>query len=465
MDINIKIDLINTERVLLKMATYKSPNLFDENKKYLKTFFTQSELNELQEKYKRKNIKDENIKHFTDCYIQQVKKKFQGKRNRYRLNIYRSLTMDTKIKVLWGNCLTWLQKMPSESIGTIVTSPPYYNARKYSQWPTLKNYLDDMTVIIKECYRVLDNHRVFVFNISDVVGNDHMEDISCWGKRKIPLPAYFIKIFEDCGYRYLDDIIWDKKNQVQSSRHKNKSTPWPYYQYPINCYEHILIFQKNRLDNTKYPCSVCGSLNVKTNSYTYKGLRSWECKNNKCTRTAANRGKRFSRVTITKQDSRIRKEKQNIIPYEFVTSWRRDVHQMSPVIKIHSVIVTGPDGKKKRKKKNKLGHTAPFPPDIPRMAIHYYSYKGDIVLDPFAGSFTTAIEAQKMGRIGVGMELNKGLFGKCVRDHLTNKKCEFEEIDILDVGKTLRNWVMRLRIHSKPTINTKLITDTNIAMK
>ena len=34
-----------------------------------------------------------------------------------------------------------------------------------------------------------------------------MNKINAWNKRKIPLPAYFIQIFEDCGFTYIDDII------------------------------------------------------------------------------------------------------------------------------------------------------------------------------------------------------------------------------------------------------------------
>ncbi len=271
-----------------------------------------------------------------------------------------------------------------------------------------------MTDIIKECYRVLDNHRVFVFNISDVVDNDNLSDIKCWGERKIPLPSYFIKIFEDCGFTYVDDIIWDK-GEVQSSRHKNKSTPYPFYQYPINCYEHILIFHKHRLEKEiKYPCSICGSLNIKSNSYTYKGLRSWECCNPDCDRSDSNRGKRFSLKTIITQDEN--KQKQNIISGEFVDNWRRDIHKLTPVIKING------------KKENKLGHTAPFPFEIPEMAIRYYSYEGDIILDMFGGSFTTAIQAFKLNRIGVGIELRKDLFEECIKNNITNNNCQYTEI-------------------------------------
>ena len=43
----------------------------------------------------------------------------------------------------------------------MVTSPPYYNAREYSQWNNLNDYLNEMKEIIKECYRVIDNTRIF----------------------------------------------------------------------------------------------------------------------------------------------------------------------------------------------------------------------------------------------------------------------------------------------------------------
>ena len=359
--------------------------------------------------------KEENIYNFINSYRIIVKKLFNIENNFTNYNFYDKITKNNNIKVVWGNCLNLLKKMPSESVGHMVTSPPYYNARKYSVWKNLNEYLKDMTEIIKECYRVLDNHRMFVFNVSDVVGKDGIDRIKAFHKRKIPLPAYFIKIFEDCNFTFIDDIIWDK-GEVQSSRHKNGNKPYPFFQYPCNCYEHILIFRKSRLEkDIKYPCNNCGSLNVRTNSYTYKGLRSWECKNPKCKKSKANRGKRFSLKTIITQNPFLQKD--NKIPKQLIKDWRRDVHKLNPVIKINN------------KKKNKLGHTAPFPKSIPEMSIQYYSYKGDIVLDMFAGSFTSAIVAQKLGRIGLGFELRKDLFKECIINNLKKNKCKFEELE------------------------------------
>lgn len=52
----------------------------------------------------------------------------------------------------------------------------------------------------------------------------------------------------------------------------------------------------------------------------------------------------------------------------------------------------------------RVGHPAPFPVELPRRLIELYTYKGDLVLDPFIGSGTTAVAALKTGRHYVGFD-------------------------------------------------------------
>ena len=52
----------------------------------------------------------------------------------------------------------------------------------------------------------------------------------------------------------------------------------------------------------------------------------------------------------------------------------------------------------------RLGHPAPFPVELPRRLIQLYTYKGDVVLDPFLGAGTTAVAAVEAGRRYVGFE-------------------------------------------------------------
>ncbi|MDR3274708.1 MAG: site-specific DNA-methyltransferase [Endomicrobium sp.] len=90
-----------------------------------------------------------------------------------------------------------------------------------------------------------------------------------------------------------------------------------------------------------------------------------------------------------------RQYKRYAIEQEFIKKWRRDIIKINPVIKINS------------KGENKLGHTAPFPIEIPEMAIRLFSYSNEIVLDPFGGSFTSVIAAKQFGKVGIGIEVIK----------------------------------------------------------
>ncbi len=90
---------------------------------------------------------------------------------------------------------------------------------------------------------------------------------------------------------------------------------------------------------------------------------------------------------------------------DFIKNWRRDIVKIKPVFKINN------------KGENVLGHSAPYPVEIPNMAIKYFSFPGDLVLDPFAGSFTTCISAKNLGRVGIGCEINQEMY----RDAIISK--------------------------------------------
>jgi DNA modification methylase len=53
-----------------------------------------------------------------------------------------------------------------------------------------------------------------------------------------------------------------------------------------------------------------------------------------------------------------------------------------------------------------VGHSAVFPDELPRMCLEHFSKEGDLVLDPFMGSGTTAKICDKMNRRWIGFELN-----------------------------------------------------------
>ena len=55
----------------------------------------------------------------------------------------------------------------------------------------------------------------------------------------------------------------------------------------------------------------------------------------------------------------------------------------------------------------RAGHPAPFPIELPYRCIQLYTFKGEVVLDPFCGSGSTCIAAIKSGRQFLGYDTNK----------------------------------------------------------
>lgn len=80
--------------------------------------------------------------------------------------------------------------------------------------------------------------------------------------------------------------------------------------------------------------------------------------------------------------------KENTIKREEFMEWTKSVWTINP------------------ESARKVGHPAPFPVELPHRLIQLYSFSGDIVLDPFMGSGTTAIAALQANRKYVGYETN-----------------------------------------------------------
>lgn len=54
-----------------------------------------------------------------------------------------------------------------------------------------------------------------------------------------------------------------------------------------------------------------------------------------------------------------------------------------------------------------VGHPAPFPEELPRRLIELYTFRGDVVLDPFCGSGTTCMAAKRLARHFIGYDVDR----------------------------------------------------------
>lgn len=65
----------------------------------------------------------------------------------------------------------------------------------------------------------------------------------------------------------------------------------------------------------------------------------------------------------------------------------------------------------------RVQHPAPFPVELPRRLIDLYTYEGDVVVDPFLGSGSTLVAAERTGRRGIGFDLDEQ-YCEIARDRL-----------------------------------------------
>ncbi len=79
------------------------------------------------------------------------------------------------------------------------------------------------------------------------------------------------------------------------------------------------------------------------------------------------------------------------------------------------------------------GHHAMFPMELPRRLIRMFSFPGEVVLDPFAGAGTSIAAAIEQGRLGEGIELNRG-FEDAIRQRLGPA---FDQIEVTGEGGTI----------------------------
>ena len=148
----------------------------------------------------------------------------------------------THHKLIIGNCMS-MQEIPDESIHLMLTSPTYFNA-PFDYKGLFKNYdqyLGVLNRVAREVFRVLQNGRIAVLNIDDMLVEGE----------KFTIVADATKIFQSAGFRCRDRIIWKKPDgYLRISRRSGVilQNPYPMYFYPDDLLESIIIFRKGKFD-------------------------------------------------------------------------------------------------------------------------------------------------------------------------------------------------------------------------
>ncbi len=229
--------------------------------------------------------------------------------------------------VVNGDVRDVLELVPDESVHLTFTSPPYYNARDYSIYPSYDEYLRFLNEVFLETYRITKEGRFLVVNTSPVI----VPRISrAHSSRRYPIPFDLHHYLMQMGWDFIDDIVWEKpeysvKNRIGGFQQHRK----PLAYKPNSVTEYLMVYRK----------------------HTDK-LIDWNIH-------------QYDLQTV--EDSKVGDG------FETTNVWR-----ICP-------------------KSDKI-HSAIFPPDLCKRVIEYYSFKGDLVFDPFAGSGTLGKTAKSLGR-------------------------------------------------------------------
>ena len=123
----------------------------------------------------------------------------------------------------------------------------------------------------------------------------------------------------------------------------------------------------------------------------------------------------------------------------------------------------------------RVGHPAPFPVELPKRLIELYTYRGDLILDPFMGAGTTAVAAVRTGRHYVGFDTDASYLAIAERRIAEERQRLLERSDVLDwpvtvPPKSKRNQQQSLSIEagdapasqngSSPTADSKALAGT-----
>jgi len=85
--------------------------------------------------------------------------------------------------------------------------------------------------------------------------------------------------------------------------------------------------------------------------------------------------------------------------------------------------------------KKRVGHPAPFPLELPERLIQFYTFRGQTVLDPFAGSGTVGVACKKLGREYILID-NSPEYCKLARARIARQKAEFPNPPLLTPDKS-----------------------------
>jgi len=262
-------------------------------------------------------------------------------------------------RIICGDCLDVLQKLPADSVQAVVTSPPYYRQRDYEgQWQqvgqeaTPEGYVTRLVQQFRELRRVLSRSG----SLWLVLGDKYLNG------QQLGMPWRVALALQQDGWILRSDVIWHKPNAMPSPV-KNRLT---------TDHEYVFFFVKSPLYH-----------------FDADAIREPHVTFSEQSRMKGGRNHFFRRGATPEHG----KNGGNSNLHD--GRWDQAFH---------------PQGRNKRTvwsvplSKNRNAHFAVFPESLVRTCVLATCPVDGVVLDPFCGTGTTCAVAQQLGRSFIGID-------------------------------------------------------------
>jgi site-specific DNA-methyltransferase (adenine-specific) len=254
--------------------------------------------------------------------------------------------MEINTNIYLGDCRHQLELLPDNSVDLIMTSPPYADQRKSTYGGIHHDeYVDWFLPISDQLFRVIKPTGTFVLNIKEKVVE---------GERSTYVMELILEMRKQ-GWLWTEEFIWHKKNCYPGK--------WP--NRFRDAWERLLQFNKNR-KFTMYQEEVMVPMGDWANSRLKKLSETDKIRDN--SKVGSGFGKNIS-------------------------NWL-DRDKAYPTNVLHLATEC-----------NNKNHSAAFPQELPEWFIRLFTKEYDTVLDPFMGSGTTVMVANRMRRHAIGIDV------------------------------------------------------------
>jgi site-specific DNA-methyltransferase (adenine-specific) len=253
-------------------------------------------------------------------------------------------------QILHGDCLELCKSIPDASIDLIFTSPPYADRRKiaYGGLPADK-YVDWFSPIATEFKRILKPTGSFFLNIKP-----HTED----GERVLYVFDLILSLKRNTGFYFVDEFSWVKLAFPGGLKGRFKNGFEPIY--------HFTVSNPNQITFNPVACGT--PVKEASISRTYR------------------------------KQTGAPESGSGMAGLDAINIRNLSLARPSNVLSINNISNQFSDKSK---------HPATFPIKLADFFIKSFTNPGDVVLDPFVGSGTTAISAANLGRKYIGFDLKE----------------------------------------------------------